>query len=248
MAIKGKGRTRGRKVVAAPPRRQLVVRKPPIWRRPWVLAVVGLIVLGGILAGILTAVGNRAKEARTDRETLAVQRFLDRVRAEFPDETQNVPPDLVVIFPSVSQALPQIGNELSPAEARRKGGEVAEAAAAAAEGIQAIPVDDVVPAEFAGHRATFADAQFMMSQALRIYERIGALMETAGQVSGRERTALVEQAQELTTQAGALFDRGYAKIVRIANRLRISTAVTPRSSPTPSPNEASPSPSPSPSG
>lgn len=248
MAIKGKGRTRGRRVVAAPPRRQLVVRKPPIWRRPWVLAVVGLIVLTGILAVIMTAVGNRAEKTRTERETLAVQRFLDRVRAEFPDEAQNVPPDLVVIFPSVSQALPQIGKDLSPGETRRKGREVAEAASAAAEGLQALPVDEVIPAEFAGHRATFADAQFMMAQAFRIYERIGALMETAGQVSGGERRALVEQAQELTTQAGALFDRGYAKIVRIANRLRISTAVTPRPSPTPSPTEASPSPSPSPSG
>jgi hypothetical protein len=248
MAIKGKGRTRGRKVVAAPPRRQLVVRKPPIWRRPWVLAIVGLIVLGGILAAILTAVGNRAEEARTERETLAVQRFLDRVRDEFPDEAQNVPPDLVVIFPSVSQDLPQIGKELSVGETRRKGREVAEAAAVAAEGIQAIPVDEVIPAEFAGHRATFGDAQFLMTQAFRIYERIGTLMQTAADASGSERKDLVEQAQELTTQAGALFDRGYAKIVRIANRLRISTAVTPRPSPTPSPTGASPSPSPSPSG
>jgi hypothetical protein len=246
MAIKGKGRTRGRKVVATPPRRQLVVRKPPIWRRPWVLAVVGLIVLGGILAAILTAVGNRAEEARTERETLAVQRFLDRVRVEFPDEAQNVPPDLVVIFPSVSQDLPQIGNELSPRETRRKGREVAEAASAAAEGLQAVAVDQVIPAEFADHRTTFGDAQFMMVQAFRIYERIGTLMQAAADVSGDERTVLVEQAQELTSQAGALFDRGYAKIVRIANRLRISTAVTPRPSPTPSPTPQ-PSPSPSPS-
>jgi hypothetical protein len=245
MAIKGKGRTRGRRVVAAPPRRQLVVRKPPIWRRRWVLAVAGLVVLGGIVAAILTAVGNRADQARADRETLAVQRFLDRVRTQFPDEVQNVPPDLVVIFPSVSQVLPQIGKDVSPAEAERKGREVAGAAKAAAEGIQAIPLADLIPAEFGGDRAALGDAQFMLVQSFRIYERIGSLMRAAGEASGPERKTLVEQAQELTGQAGALFDRGYGKIVRIANRLRISTAVTPVTSPSPSPQ---PSPSPSPSG
>jgi hypothetical protein len=85
----------------------------------------------------------------------------------------------------------------------------------------------------------------MLVQSFRIYERIGSLMRAAGEASGPERKTLVEQAQELTGQAGALFDRGYGKIVRIANRLRISTAVTPVTSPSPSPQ---PSPSPSPSG
>jgi hypothetical protein len=244
MAIKGKGRTRGRRVVAAPPRRQLVVRKPPIWRRRWVLLGAGLIVLGGILAGILIAVGNRAERARTDRETLAVQRFLDRVRAQFPDEVTNVPPDLVVIFPSVSQALPQIGKDLAPGETVRKGREIAEAAGTAADGIQAIPLAELIPSEFGADRAALGDAQFMMVQAFRIYQRIGAIMETAGGVSGKERKDLVDQAQELTGQAGALFDRGYAKVVRIANRLRVSTAVTPMTSPSPSP-QSSPSASPS---
>jgi hypothetical protein len=248
MAIKGKGRTRGRRMVAAPPRRQLVVRKPPVWRRRWVWAVAGLLVLGGILAAILTAVGNRAEEARTERETLAVQKYLDRVRTEFPDEVQNVPPDLVVIFPSVSQALPQIGKEISAPEAKRKGREVAEAANAAAEGIQDIPLTELIPAEFRADRATLEDAQFMVVQAFRIYERIGALMQAAGEASGPERRVLVEQAQELSGQAGALFDRGYGKVVRIANRLRISTAVTPVTSPTPLPTPPPTQPSPSPSG
>lgn len=247
MAIKGKGRTRGRRTVAAPPRRQIVVRKPPIWRRPWALVLVAILVLGGILAGILVALGNSAERARTERETLAVQRLLDRVRDEFPDDVQNVPPDLVVIFPSVSQDLPQIGKDLSPAEARRKGSQLAEAAAASAEGTQAVPVERLIPAEFPGLRATFEDAKFMMAQAFLVYQRIGALMETAADSAGRERRALVNQAQELTTQAGALFDRGYAKIVRAVNRLRISTTVTPRPTPTPTQTEPSPSPSPSPS-
>jgi len=252
MAIKGKGRTRGRRTVAAPPRRQLVVRKPPIWRRRWVWAVVALVVLGGILWGILVAAGNRAERARVERESAAVQRFVDRVQEEFPDDVMNVPPDLVVVFPQVAQDLPQIGNEISPSQARQRGRAVAEAAAASAEGIQVIAVDQLIPAEFPGVRAAFEDAKFLLLQALRTYERVGALMELAADLTGDQRQAVIEQAQELSSQAGALFDQGYREIVRVATRLRIPTAVTPPPTtppPTPEPSpsptsETSPSPSP----
>src|SRR6266542_3863692 len=56
MAIKGKGRTRGRRAVAAPPKRAVVVRKPPIWRRRWVWLAVGVAAGVGIVAGILAAI------------------------------------------------------------------------------------------------------------------------------------------------------------------------------------------------
>ena len=42
MAIKSKGRTRSRRTVSAAPKRGLVVRKPPIWRRRWVWLVVAV--------------------------------------------------------------------------------------------------------------------------------------------------------------------------------------------------------------
>jgi hypothetical protein len=247
MAIKGKGRTRGRRMVAAPPRRQLVVRKPPIWRRRSVLAAVGLVVLAGILWGALTAIEARRDRARTERETAAVQRFFNRVQAEFPAEILPVPPDLVVIFPSVSQDLPRIGADIPAREARSKGRDVAAAARSSADGTEAIPTDDLIPAEFAGVRATLSDAQFLMAQAFRLYERIGALMRTAAGLSGEELQGILNEAQELTSHAGALFDRGYGKLVRVANRLGISTTVIPQPTPSPSPTGASPSPEPSPS-
>jgi hypothetical protein len=252
MAIKGKGRTRGRRTVAAPPRRQLVIRKPPLWRRPWVWAIVGLLVVGGIVWGILIAVGNSAERARTERETAAVQRFVDRIQEEFPDDVMNVPPDLVVAFPQVAQDLPQIGKEVTPSQARRRGRAVAEAASSAADGINVIAVSQSIPAEFPGVRAAFEDAKFLLLQSFRTYERIGALMEMAADLRGDQRQALVEQAQELVTQAGALFDQGYREIVRVATRLRVPTAVSsppttppPTAEPSPSPtSEPSPSPSP----
>ena len=50
MAIKGKSKSRGgRRVVAAPPRPTLVVRKPPIWKRRWVWATLGTVGAAAIL-------------------------------------------------------------------------------------------------------------------------------------------------------------------------------------------------------
>ncbi len=68
-----------------------------------------------------------------------------------------------------------------------------------------------------------------------------------------ERQALLDQARSLTNRSGALFDRGYAKIVRMANRLGLPIKTTvqpapqaPQGSPTPTPSAtASPSASPS---
>ena len=65
MAIKGKGRTRSRRVVAAPPRPQLVVRKPPIWRRPWFLIAFGVVAVAGILVAVLTGIHSRRPPSRT---------------------------------------------------------------------------------------------------------------------------------------------------------------------------------------
>ena len=67
MAIKGKGRTRSRRVVASPPRPQLVVRKPPIWRRPWFLIAFGVVAMAGILIAVFTGIhSSNVKKLKDD--------------------------------------------------------------------------------------------------------------------------------------------------------------------------------------
>jgi hypothetical protein len=86
MAIKGKGRTRGRRAVAAPPKRAIVVRKPPIWRRRWVWLALGVAAVVGIVAGILAAIhahkvsttGNGRRSPRTSTSSGSTFRTIAR--------------------------------------------------------------------------------------------------------------------------------------------------------------------------
>src|SRR5207245_8794507 len=97
MAIKSKGRTRSRRTVSAAPKRALVVRKPPIWRRRWVSAVVAAAAVAGILVGVYSVLHSHSVKAKKDRETLAITKVLNQLRAKLPDDRQVVPPDVVVI-------------------------------------------------------------------------------------------------------------------------------------------------------
>ena len=49
MAIKGKSKSRGRRLVAASPRPQLMVRKKPVFARWWFWTIVGVAILGPVV-------------------------------------------------------------------------------------------------------------------------------------------------------------------------------------------------------
>ena len=55
MAIKGKTKSRSRRVVAVAPKPPVYVRKPPIWRRPMAWILIAVLVLGGTTVGIMIA-------------------------------------------------------------------------------------------------------------------------------------------------------------------------------------------------
>lgn len=253
MAIKGKGRTRGRRPVAAPPRRGIVVRKPPVWRRRGVWLVVGLLAVGGIVAGIMAAVHARNVSTRKDRETKAITAYINQFRLHLPADRTPVPPDAIVIFSSVQDDLDNF-KDLSAAQAKKKGEDVAAMATKSADGLEKVAVGTLIPDEFAADRAELNEAQFLISQSYRLYEPVGALIQAAATAPVEAKQALLDQAQALINRAGALFDRGYAKIVRMATRLGIPIRTAYQSAPTapqtpaatPSASaSASPSPSPS---
>ena len=89
MAIKGKGRTRSRRVIAAPPRPQLVVRKPPLWRRRWVRVVVVLIVLAGIGTGVTISVRRSHARHFKAKEVAGIEAYAAKLRSAF-ESTQTV--------------------------------------------------------------------------------------------------------------------------------------------------------------
>jgi hypothetical protein len=243
MAIKGKGKARSRRVIAAPPRPALVVRKPALWRRQWVRVVAGLLVLGAIGFGIFSILHSRGAKARKSREVLAVQEYVNLVRDALPKDRSAVPPDLVVIFPSVSDDLPKIGTDIKGSAASKRGSDITSEATASVDAFDAIDITATIPDEFSNIQDELTDAHYLMTQAMTIYERVGHLVQiAAGPIDKAKLEAVIEQAQELSQQAGNLFDTGYAKVVHLAKDLGISitvppapTETNPPSSPTPAP-------------
>jgi len=270
LAIKGKGRTRGRKVVAAPPRPQLVVRKAPIWRRRWVWAIIGLAAAGGILAGVLVTLHNNSVRHFKARQVALIQQYAGKLAAKFPTDNQVVPPDLIAFYPSLSQDLQKLATgKLTRADAIAEAKQVQASASAASNAISSLPLDRLIPSDLSvtgfpsgqstptGQSTSDIEAsgatrpilqigQNLMSQAFVLWRQAGAMMEKAATASAADSKALIDQATVLANEAGGLFDEGYQKLLSIINVLGIQPPTPPAAAPSPTPSPT-PSPSASPS-
>jgi len=273
LAIKGKGRTRGRKLVASPPRPQLVVRKPPFWRRRWVWAVVVLAAAGGILAGVLVSLHGRSVRNFKARQIAVIQQYAGQLVAKFPADNQVVPPDLVAFFPSLTQDIQNLSDgKMKPADAIAEAKHVQSSAQAASSTINSLNLTKLIPADLTvtglTNQESSANAQSksyieargatlpilqtgqtLMSQGFALWRQAGLLMEQAATVAPAERKFLTQQATQLANEAGSLFDQGYRKLISIMDALGLQAPTPPaqiQPSPTPSASaSATPSPSPS---
>lgn len=243
MTIKGKTRSRARRVVAVAPRPQPVVPKPPPWRRRAFLVPFALVLLAATAAAVVVPLRARAaREAREElrrRQAQAVQAFSNAVVAAFPEDREIVPPDLYFFFRSLDDDLDKLGKgELDPAEARRKASQVVRAAEGAAEELEGIDLDRLVPAEFtpgrvAGSegpglmRADLDEARYLMAQAFRVYATVGTLMRGAAEATGGDRRPLVDRARAAKEQAENLFSRGYLILAQVRARVGIHVPIRP---------------------
>jgi len=237
MAIKGKRRARGRRVIAAPPRPPVMVRKPPFWRRPVTWIVVGVVAAAAIFLGVSAKVRSDAKVQKRDREIAAVRAFADELRAQLPDDVQTVPPNLLVVFPTLRQDMANLkSGDIKPAEARKKADEVATAAKQAADGIQAIRVETIVPAEFQADRNRFQDAKQFLQQSFLLYEDVSKVFVLSLGLKDDAQKDLISEAQSIMGRAGNLFDAGFRIVVGTLTRLGITTPIVPATPPPPVPS------------
>jgi hypothetical protein len=225
MAIKGKGKARGRRAVAAPPRPTLVVRKPPIWRRRWVWAALGGIAVAAILAIVLVKLHDSHARAVKTRERTALSEFFTALERRFPPDRQLIPPDVPNFYPNLSQDLTNLAQaKVKPADALAEAQGVSATARKAAADVRAIDLKRFFPRSFTltadrqvtgrgGTFETMQDAQFLMSQGFTLYGVAGDLMKQAASVTGSARGALVQQAQTMLSTASSVFDRGYRRFL-----------------------------------
>ena len=225
MAIKGKAKGRSRRVVAAPPPPPLYVRKKPLFVRRWFLSLVAAAALGGILAAVLTSMASDHRKALRDRTASAVTQFATAVEGTFPPapDSQPLPPTGYVIYPTVVTDLDKVAKGDKDIDGSEKGASLKSSAKASADAVAKINVQRIIPEEanvseapgLSGPGATrlvLLESKFLIEQAFRMFQDVGALMAQADGLEGKDRTALVDQAKEVAARAQTVFRRGYQKI------------------------------------
>src|SRR5713226_7769276 len=106
MAIKGKSKSRGRRLVAASPRPQLMMRKKPVFARWWFWTLVGLVAAAAILLGVVHAVHKSDARKRLERVGAAVSKFGGLVETKFPQPPASQQTgDQFVMFPTLQSDL-----------------------------------------------------------------------------------------------------------------------------------------------
>jgi hypothetical protein len=239
MAIKGKGRARsGRRVIAAPPRPQLVVRKPPIWRRRWVWGLIGGLAVAGILIGVGLALRSSHRKAFREKEATALNTVAGQLVSKFPKDRTESPGNLFVFYPTATADLDKLAKgQLKEADAQTKGRDLSSSATAAQQALASVPVNQLIPQNFTASptpgvtgkgatRQAVTDSVFLIQQAFQLYGRVGELMRSAATAPQDQRKATASQATALFSQAGQLFDQGLRKILTTADSLGSPLSLT----------------------
>jgi hypothetical protein len=249
MAIKGKGKTRSRRPIAAPPRPQLVIRKRPLWTRRSTWVALGAAVLVAVAAMVAIGVRNNNREDRLALEAKAVREFSTLVAVQLPPGAQPLGPTNWLLFPTAQQDLAGIeAGDVGGDDATEKADALKEAAASAGDAIEAVRIPQIVPADFPETRNELNSAQFLMVQGIRGFERVGGLMRAAAMSSGERRASIVDEATLLANQAADLFDRGWLELSNVQARVGVSIDPGTLVPPAPQPSAAPSAPSPAPAG
>src|SRR5437879_822976 len=143
MAIKGKTKSRSRRVVAVPPRPPLYVRKPPFWRRRIFLIGAGVVAVAGIMTlVVLNMQSNHRKHVKTLTLT-AVGQFQGAVEKTFPDDAQKAPGTSTwQLYPSLATDLTDVeSGKLTGATAASKATNLQKSAKTTGDAIEALKVD-----------------------------------------------------------------------------------------------------------
>ena len=238
MAIKGKTKSRSRRVVAIPPRPPVYVRKPPIWRRQIFWAVVAALVVIGAVTVTSISLKNKHRRDLKQKAIAAVNSFATQIQSKFPPspDSQAQPPTGYLIYPSVSKDLDDVASgKLAASDAQTKGKSLVSSAKASADAIQALNLFKIVPEDadygptnsIRGQGATRLEIQEGRNRivhAFRLYQTVGALMTQAGQTTDKTaRKAVVDDAKQLASEADSLFQEGYQKLINLKQELGILT-------------------------
>ena len=261
MAIKGKNRARSggsRRVIAAPPRPQLVVRKKQVWQRRGVWIGAGALVVAVILVLALNSVRthHRAAERQTIADSVSTYSLL--LTGKFPPDATTLPPTGYNIYPQLAADIASLeAGTLSGDTLKTKGSSLTTSASTSGDAIDKLDVTKIIPAKAdvfevgdvrgpGATRLALGDGQFLIVQAFHVYAQIGGLFSSAVGLDAAGRKAIAAQAQALSQEAQSLFNRGWQEVINIKTAFGLNTQ-QPFNPPPPASPPVSPTPSVSPS-
>jgi hypothetical protein len=244
MAIKGKRRPRGRRVVAAPPRPPLMVRRRALWQQRWFWIGLGVLAAAGIVLGVLLTMRSNDRKHDRVRRLAAAQNYSTAVQNALPDDRTAVAPDVIIPFASFRQTLDDLSGGKGSATAKKDAVDVANAATKAASDIGTVDTATLVPREFTDLRAALNDSKNLFVQSFRLYADAAKLVEEAADLPTADRKAILTTAGDVLSRASLLFQSGVRKMAAQVNGNggTFQPVQPPAPSPSPSPS-VSPTPS-----
>ena len=229
MAIKGKGKTKSRRMVSAPPRPQIVTRKRPFLLRRSTWIVAGIVVLGVVGFWGWHVWSNHQDSKQLAKAASQLAAFRSQVDGALPaDHSTPGGAEADAVFTTLSSTLGKAGQgQLKPDQMRSQGTTVENDAKKAAAAMAAIKTTSLIDGNLPFGTTTQMttpgltqlaanDAQQSMADALRMYGVVGGLLRSAADLpTGPARIALVTQAQTLAATASSRFATGYNQMLQL---------------------------------
>jgi hypothetical protein len=233
MAIKGKGRTRPKRVAKAP-RREIVRVKPPFFLRRWVQAC-GAFVLGVLVSifgiwltnGLRESADRDAEAASQATARAAVQAWNDRLARDVAGVgvvSAGAPPVL----------LPEAASAIDDLVARKDVDEkilddAHDAVRAALEAIQGFELTDTIRDQGLDVAETnyVLNSRDKVVEALSVYRQAIEVAAAASDASGGERVRLARIAADLRDRAVAQFADGFEDLSQAKASVGIVEQPTP---------------------
>lgn len=223
MAIKGKSKSRGAKVVAAGPKPVYVPVKTPLLRRRALWIAVGSVVaVGTIVALAIGFVQQRNDERERDRLARlagAAGDYTGAVEPVLATLGQVLPPTGFDAFPSLTSAIESLEaddvDDPALEQAATTGTDVAASAENAGNVLDEIDTTDLLSGRNLDRDfvETVLNAHDGFLRAMDLYEHVGRLTAIAAEAAEASRGDLVAEARGFLDVAESLFESAYAAYV-----------------------------------
>ncbi len=218
MAIKGKGKTKGRQPARAP-RRTPVEVKPPFFQRRRVQIVLAFVV-GFLLMMFAVWVTNGLRQNKADTQaksdaskqraaTLAWQSTVETAIGKIGTVTAGAPP---TILPDVGTTISAISKGKPPAGAAKTLKKSQSDAQTAIDSIQKVSLADQLRNKgfSVGEVNYFLNSQTRIVEALQLYSRAAAVAILALDANGDAQSSLAKEAAAIQATADQILQEGWS--------------------------------------